>query len=376
MNFRQHSQIEQQENAKIEQRRREHAERLKRIMDDKYMKMGMDYDFLDQQIKEKKEREKAEKEEEMAYQQRFLEEQRMLAKLAAEEKREIKRIEQETNEFRMTKQRRDQEREYDLTRPDYVKAQPPVRVSDNDPWLTVSSGQKFDGEDLSSQDRKKRQREQLERWQQQQIAEHKNRLAKEKMEQEEWERRYQEADRISVEVGMQEKMAREQWRNEINEENKRLAEEKRQREAAEKQRDLEYNQFEIDSLNSSPMMRERGVPYTGVGHIVTQEYKGMSEEEIDRLKQTQLAQIEAEKKRKEQEAAEEKAQEDALKLASRNAIKQTRAEERERKRRQREAAEMNLKLAQEKEAQRKKEKEEYNNVPTDEFWSYFGSSHR
>lgn len=376
MILRQHSQIEQQENAKIEQRRREHAERLKRIMDEKYMKMGMDYDFLEQQIKEKKEREKAEKEEEMAYQQRFLEEQRMLAKLAAEEKREIKRIEQETNEFRMTKQRRDQEREYDLTRPDYIKAQPPVRVSDNDPWLTVSSGQKFDGEDLTSADRVKRQREQLERWQKQQIAEHKNRLAKEKQEQDEWERRYQEADRISVEVGMKEKIARQQWRDEINRENQRLAEEKRQREAEERKRDLEYSQFEIESTNTSPMMRERGTAFKGIGHIVTQEYKGMSDEEVERLKQTQLAQIELEKRLKEEEAQREKEQDDAIKAASRNAIKQSRAEERERLRRQRETAELNLKLAKEKEEQRKKEKEDYTNVPTDEFWSYFGSSHR
>ena len=376
MNLRQHSQIEQQENARIEMRRREHAERLKRIMDEKYVKMGMDYEFLEKQIQEKKDREKAEKEEELAYQRRFLEEQKLLAKLAAEEKAELRRIAQEDNEFRRTKQRRDQEREYDLTRPDYLQAQPPVRQSDNDPWLSISGGQKFDGEDLTSTDRHKAQREQLERWQKQQIAEHKNRLAKEKEEQEEWERRYLEADRISVQVGLQEKMAREQWRQQINRDNERLAAEKRQREAEQRALDQQYNQFEIQTTNTSPMMTESGVAYRGVGHIVTQDYKRMADDDYNRLKQTQLQQIENDRQRKAQQAALEKAQDDAIRLAARKAVQQQRREERERLQRQRDAAQYNLELSKEQNAQRRREQEENQQQPTDEFWKYFGSSHR
>ena len=376
MELRQHSQIEQQEAARIEMRRREHAERLKRIMDEKYVKMGMDYEFLEKQIQEKKDREKAEREEELAYEKRFLAEQKMLAKLAAEEKAELKRIAQEDNEFRATCQKREQEREYDITRPDYLRAQPPVRTSDNDPWLSVSGGQKFDGEDLSGTERHKAQREQLERWNQQQMAEHRNRRAKEREEQLEWERRYLEADRISVEVGQREKMARMQWRQDINRENERLAAEKRAREAEEKALDDQYNKFEIQTTNSSPMMTEQGVAYRGVGHIVSQDYRRMSDDDYNRLKQTQLQQIEYDRQRKAQQAALEKAQDEAIRLNARRAVQLQRKEERDRLNRQREAAELNLTMAKEKEEQRKRERAEYTNVPTDEFWKYFGSSHR
>lgn len=383
MELRQHSQIEQIENAKIERRRREHAERLKRIMDEKNLKMGMDYDALQKQIDEKKARLQAEKEEEEAYNQKFLAEQKLLAKLAKNEQAELRQIEKEINEFRATRQRPEMEREYDLNRKDYIKVQPQMRITDNDPWLSVSSGLKFDGEDLTAEERLKAQKEQRERWGKQQIAEKKNRLAKEREEDKEWERRYLEYADISRQVGEMEDQARKDWRNECNEENLRLAAEKRAREAEERRKDLEYNQYEINStidrLNKSQVNDESldGNQHAFVagkrGQMDTSGYKGMTLQEIERLKQIQLQQIEEARKRREMEAEQERIDEENRKKAAREALKLSRAEERERKRRQLEMIEENMKLAQSKHMTRSVD--DILDSEKDKWWP-FGKSHR
>lgn len=384
MELRQHSQIEQIEKAKIERRRREHAERLKRIMDERNLQMGMDYDALQKQIDEKKARLQAEKEEEEAYNQKFLAEQKLLAKLAKNEQAELRQIQQEINEFRATRQRPEMEREYDLNRKDYIKVQPPMRVTDNDPWLSVSSGLKFDGEDLSAEERWKAQKEQRERWGRQQIAEKKNRLAKEREEDKEWERRYLEYTAVSQAVGEAEDQARKEWRQECNEENLRLAAEKRAREAEERRKDLEYNQYEItstiDRLNKS--QNNDGLDGDGNsaafvegkrGQMDTQLYKGMTPQEIERLKQIQLQQIEENRRRREMEAEQERIDEENRKKAARDALKMSRAEERERKRRQLEMIEENMRLAKSKTMTRSVDDildGDKNN------WWPFGKSHR
>lgn len=52
-------------------------------------------------------------------------------------------------------------REYDINDPDFVHKGMPARVSDNDPRLTVSGMQRFDGEDLEYERRKKLQQKQI-----------------------------------------------------------------------------------------------------------------------------------------------------------------------------------------------------------------------
>lgn len=53
-------------------------------------------------------------------------------------------------------------REFDLNDPDYLKKDVPARVSDEDPRLSVSGLQHFEGEDLEFERRKKLQQQQLE----------------------------------------------------------------------------------------------------------------------------------------------------------------------------------------------------------------------
>lgn len=63
--------------------------------------------------------------------------------------------------FRKDNQRIQDRREYDLYDPDTKKKELPPRVSDDDPRLTVSGMQLFNGEDLTYEQRKRVQQKQL-----------------------------------------------------------------------------------------------------------------------------------------------------------------------------------------------------------------------
>ena len=64
-------------------------------------------------------------------------------------------------EFRKEHQKTIDRREYDLYDPDSKKKDLPARVSDEDPRMTVSGLQTFNGEDLMYEKRKKLQQEQM-----------------------------------------------------------------------------------------------------------------------------------------------------------------------------------------------------------------------
>lgn len=64
-------------------------------------------------------------------------------------------------EFRKESQRFEDRHEFDINDPDFKLKSLPARVSDDDPRLTVSGLQQFDGEDLEYERRKKLQQKQL-----------------------------------------------------------------------------------------------------------------------------------------------------------------------------------------------------------------------
>ena len=90
----------------------------------------------------------------------------LLDKRQEHDQREFQRA---LNDFRALHQQPDARREWDLQDPDALKKDKPARVSDDDPRCGPASIQKFDGEDLNSQARRKYQQEQLREWSLQQV---------------------------------------------------------------------------------------------------------------------------------------------------------------------------------------------------------------
>lgn len=379
MELRQTAQKEALEKEKIELRRREHADRLRRIMDEKQRTIGFDYDALNEQIAENKARADAERAEEEEYQRRFLEQQKLMGRLTKQEQRIRRQMAQEDVQYWQEQQRFEDRREYDLNRKDYIQAQPPMRTSDNDPWLSVSSCLKMDGEDLTGETRNQRQREQLERWYTQQRQEMENRRAKEIEDQRHWEEVYLQNSELSKAIGDREAEARTAYRHFCDQENKRLANEKHLKEERDRIEELRQNQEEIDTVNATPTMSEdRGQAYGPTGKMVPMHYKGMTEQErLDYLAAQREQRLERERERQERVAREQQEEADRMK-ATRAALREQRRLERERKAEQERIAKENYEEGlKQRELEEIRNKETFGeNQPTDEFWKYFGCSHR
>lgn len=93
--------------------------------------------------------------------------------LEMRQKNDIKEMNQNLNDFRQLHQQPFNRREFDLYDPEGLKKDKPSRVSDDDPRCTISSLQKFDGEDMNYDNRVSFQKEQMREWLQQQIDEKK-----------------------------------------------------------------------------------------------------------------------------------------------------------------------------------------------------------
>lgn len=153
----------------IEQRRKFEQDRKKRIFNARERVIGVDKQALEQQIAEK-ERSTQEKAE---IERKFLTEQEHVNAVVLAKERELydekRRIFNEINDFRAKFQRAEDRREYDLYDPQGKRKDLPARISDGDPRLTVSSAQRFEGEDLASNERKRAQIEQQKAWLEQQV---------------------------------------------------------------------------------------------------------------------------------------------------------------------------------------------------------------
>ena len=80
--------------------------------------------------------------------------------LKKRQEHDIHELNKSLNEFRKIYQTPETRKEWDLYDPDSKRKDKPARVSDNDPRCGISSLQKFLGEDLNGEERKKLQQEQ------------------------------------------------------------------------------------------------------------------------------------------------------------------------------------------------------------------------
>lgn len=106
---------------------------------------------------------------------------KILCILDERQKRDIQNQNKAVNEFRQQFQKPEMRREFDLYDPQALKKDVPARLADSDPQCTMSSLQKFMGEDLNKENRHKFQKEQTREWLLQQQKDWKNALADKKI---------------------------------------------------------------------------------------------------------------------------------------------------------------------------------------------------
>ncbi|XP_020495460.1 RIB43A-like with coiled-coils protein 2 [Labrus bergylta] len=148
--------------ANLQKRRDDESERRERIFNHKVRTIGVDKEALDLQIKEKKTQEKAEKEQQDAQDADLLHNSKVACLLHNRQMKGRQAVEKDIVSYRRQYQQPQRERENDLNDPD---------CKDAETGEAQMMLQGLVGEDLDSESRRQRQKEQLRGWLMQQQSE-------------------------------------------------------------------------------------------------------------------------------------------------------------------------------------------------------------
>lgn len=371
---------DRQQAERIAIKRLQERQRLDRILDTKSRIFGLDTAALDEQVAVKQRAKDAEARRE----QEFVDMQRKKAEeigaLEREEQEQRRQIEEDTNLYRKLSQDKTFTREYDLNDNDALKKEQPPRISDSDPWLSISGAQKFAGEDLSHAARIQAQKDEQRAFLQRQIEEKRKTKEASKL-------RDQTISNTIIATAhrQDERLAQDVIRrNELSranaEFNQRLARERQNqrmsdRVAEEKDNLAEiYNHLSSDMLTESP---ETATSALGRNRKVQYMYRGMSKAEVDTYRKGQLQQQEEGMRRV---SAEQRREQDLQRMESaqqRQSELERRELDRMRKNEERDLTEENQRLAGlQITSEKTRNKQQMENRPTEEFFGQFNTTSR
>ena len=279
--------------AKLQKRRAMEAARLQRIKDPKSRVMGIDTDALAAQVEEKQLAAAREKQLSMAYDQQRLSMDNSLAYMEQERLR-IERVQKVyIDEFRHTEQGKGKMREYDLNDPLALKKDLPARCGDDDPRLSVSGLQKFNGEDLTYAHRVKVQQAELKSWMDEAVAAKKAAQAHEKEMDSAFAKQALEVDQMKTQLEQTSRMVKSDQNRNLAEYQLAQAAAKAEREAAAQKAELRDNVQEIQAHMSGDLLAENaalGYSYIDPNRLRPDHYKGMTaaqKEDVLRVQEVQ-----------------------------------------------------------------------------------------
>lgn len=364
----------------IQHKQRVENERKARIFNPRNRVIGLDCSGLARQLAEKKERNEYEQQIECKH---VAEEQKRLQLLnqkANELQRERHQIERDMNEFRLGHQRKEQTREFDLNDPEYKRKSRPARIGDDDPRLTISSAQKFQGEDIDSSERLRLQQAQQRAWLQQQMHE-KNQA---KSDENEANRMLINAmatyNQRSRDVCNANRNLRKEVHTTTAEYNRALAEEQRGRRERERRQEENDDRAEMYNNLTSEMLLESkelaGSNFGGRRKLVTM-YKGMTDDELAAFERQKQLQLEEQKKIESEKRVEKERFDNLVKGFDRIAVLKDHQQRRDNQKQAANDLDENLLLAREQEANKTHlEKSIYTNEPTAEYFAQFNTTSR
>ncbi|KAK5643102.1 hypothetical protein RI129_006947 [Pyrocoelia pectoralis] len=371
---------DRREAAAIERRRAIEEERKKRIFDPKQRLIGADIQALERQIEEKKKLDAEQKKIDQIFDEQRIKSDKIALAMGQKEYEERKKLAREINDFRSNFQKYEDRREFDLNDPKAIKRGLPTRVHDADPRLGISSFQKFEGEDMASDERKKIQRDQTQSWLQQQMEERESADKERKIADDAYKAAVIARDQRALELDKMEKDCRKRLERACCMFNRALADERycvqQEKERQEKEDNMAqmYNNMTSDMMTENPdvSMSNMG-PNRRIGYL----YKGMSEEEKAEFRKAQLSQLEEAEKRKADEIRFQREWDDYSNGIQRTIGLMDRELSKKERERRISLAEENKRLATEhKNHQEYMNKIVYRNKPTAAFFEQFNKSTR
>lgn len=283
------------EAARIDYRRKNEEERKRRIFNPRQRLIGVDREALDRQLHEKNLQRQHEADIQRQYDSELERQNHALNSQLNTLARERYKLQCELNEFRAKFQRREQTREFDLNDPNYVRNSLLARDNVTGAQLKLSNSLSFMGEDEHCEERSRQQKLQQRAWLQQQIQE-RNRI---KSENDEAQRVLDAAiqahdDRIRQIDDAEEQLRRQIKQNTV-EFNMQLACEQRAKREQRKREDEEDDMAQILNMMTSDMLTENKelgkISNFGPGRKVISQYRGLTDEEMQQIRNEQKQQI-------------------------------------------------------------------------------------
>ncbi|XP_043525985.1 RIB43A-like with coiled-coils protein 2 [Frieseomelitta varia] len=276
--------------ASIQRRRQIDAERKERIFNARFRKIGIDKEFLDKQVAEKKQQRELEQARESQLDENLIRGSKLALLLEKQQEEERRKIHKEIEHFRQQYQRPEQRRDFDLYDPTALKKKEHVDLS-----FGPGLAQKFPGEDEDdAKGRLKAQKEELRWW----IEKQKNERMQAESERQETEKAYETAvisrDKRAMALDQMERDCRRRLNEATARFNRALAEEQEYRrhcEALQEEEDKKadiYNHVTGDFLTEA---KEQAESAHGPRKPLASRYKGMTAEELRVFREAQAQQL-------------------------------------------------------------------------------------
>ncbi|XP_006866956.1 PREDICTED: RIB43A-like with coiled-coils protein 2 [Chrysochloris asiatica] len=280
----------------IDLAKRRHGEmcRQKRIFNSRNRLIGGDSEAWDVQVHDQTIKEATEKVRHETFAAEMRQNDKIMCILENREKRDRRNLCRALNNFQQRFQMPETRREFDLSDPLALRKDLPARLSDNDVRNSISGMQKFMGEDLNFQERKKFQEEQNREWSLQQQKEWLNARADHKSAESLHTQTRLQLDHTARHLQMLEGSTRRAVCATVKEFNKNQALEAAARRRREKKQEQEDNLAEISNLLRGDLLSEnpeQAASSFGPHRVVPDRWKGMSREQLERIRLVQKQQV-------------------------------------------------------------------------------------
>ncbi|GCB62319.1 RIB43A-like with coiled-coils protein 2 [Scyliorhinus torazame] len=355
-------------------------QRQNRVFNAKHRIIGIDKQALDGQINDRKIQEETEARKKLAYANDLIRHDQTMCLLDERHKRDMKNLNKAVAEFHLCYQKPETRREFDLNDPQALKKDTPARISDTDPRSTVSSIQKFSGEDLQCQERIKRQQEQIREWLLAQQKDLKNASEDQKFANRLYDTYRITQDQRACALQQMEEDMRRAVTVATKDFNRAQATESATRRKLEKQQEQEDNLIEIENQLHSDFLTEnpnQALSAFGPSRVIVHRWKGITPEKANEATR-KLKQQMQEKKRLEEEERQRNSEWERLRANdARAALLLERQQRRINRQLRKEMDCQNMLLCKDHKArERFLENEVYTNVPTDKYFDQFNTTSR
>ncbi|OXU28177.1 hypothetical protein TSAR_003628 [Trichomalopsis sarcophagae] len=385
--------------AAIERKRRIEEERKARIFNPRIRRIGIDKEYLDRQVEEKKRLQDLQREQECRLDEALLRNSQLAIVHEKRLDEERRKLNKELNTFRQTHQKPEFRRDFDLYDPELLKKSKPPGEDGVDPGLASAQKfvpeylsnhkpvnrrfnpvRRFEGEDENLVARLREQREQMQSWIMQQVQE--RRLAE--REKRDTEQAYQEAllsrDRRALALEHMELECRRRLSEATARFNRALAQEKAERKRCRALQDNEAARAEIYNHVTGDFLTEpkdQAESVHGPKKLLVTRYKGMTSEQLKVIRDEQARQMEEIQRMRAEENEKNEEWNRLMNGNARAAESYQRELDRRRAELNRQIAEENLRLAEQQRSQQDYlNRHVYKNKPGPEFYAQFNKSTR